>query len=184
MKDYKIKDIMVPISEYATVSQDSTLYEAVLALEKAQKEFDRSHYAHRAILIYDKNKKIIGKVSQLDVLRALEPKYSEIQDHSWLARYGFTKKFVKSMMDQYRLWDTPLAAICKKASGIKVSEIMYSPTEGEYVDENTTIDEAIHMLVMGHHQSLLVKRKDDIIGILRLTDIFSAIFHTMKECQV
>lgn len=60
---------------------------------------------------------------------------------------------------------------------------MYSPTEGEYVDENATLDEAIHMLVMGHHQSLLVTRNDDIIGILRLTDVFAAIFHTMKECH-
>jgi len=184
MKDYKIKDIMVPISEYATVSEDSTLYEAVLALEKAQQDFDRSHYTHRAVLIFDKNQKIIGKVSQLDVLRALEPKYSEIQDHSRLARYGFTKKFLQSMMDQYRLWDTPLSAICKKASEIKVSKIMYSPTEGEYVDENANLDEAIHMLVMGHHQSLLVTSKNEIIGILRLTDVFAAIFHTMKECQV
>jgi len=184
MKNYKIKDIMVPISEYATVSVDSTLYEAVLALEKAQQEFDRSHYTHRAVLIFDKNQKIIGKVSQLDVLRALEPKYSEIQDHSGLARYGFTKKFVKSMMEQYRLWDTPLSTICKKASEIKVSKIMYSPTEGEYVDENANLDEAIHMLVMGHHQSLLVTSKNEIIGILRLTDVFAAIFHTMKECRV
>ena len=182
MKEYKVKDIMVPISEYATVSEDSTLYEAVLALEKAQQEFDRSHYAHRAVLIFDKNHKIIGKVSQLDVLRALEPKYSEIQDHSGLARYGFTKKFVQSVMDQYRLWTAPLSDICQKASGTKVSKIMYSPTEGEYVDENATIDEAIHMLVMGHHQSLLVTSKDDIIGILRLTDVFAVIFHTMKEC--
>ncbi len=183
MKDYKLKDIMVPIAEYATVSEDSTLYEAVLALEKAHQEFDRSNYAHRAILIFDKNQKIIGKVSQLDVLRALEPKYSEIKDHSGLARYGFTKKFINSMMEQYRLWDTPLSTTCKKASKIKVSEIMYSPTEGEYVDENATLDEAIHMLVMGHHQSLLVTRNDDIIGILRLTDVFAAIFHTMKECH-
>ncbi len=184
MKDFKIKDIMVPISEYATVSDDATLYEAVLALEKAQQEFDRSHYAHRAVLIFDKNKKIIGKVSQLDVLRALEPKYSEIQDHTGLARYGFTKKFVTSMMDQYKLWETPLVNICRKASDLKVSNIMYSPTEGEYVDENATLNEAIHMLVMGHHQSLLVTRKDDIIGILRLTDVFGAIFHTMKECRL
>jgi CBS domain containing-hemolysin-like protein len=88
------------------------------------------------------------------------------------------------MMDQYRLWDTPLSAICQKASGIKVSKIMYSPSEGEYVDENANLDEAIHMLVMGHHQSLLVTGKNEIIGILRLTDVFAAIFHTMKECQV
>ena len=42
MKTYKIKDLMVPMSEYATVSEEATLYEAVLALEKAQEEFDHT----------------------------------------------------------------------------------------------------------------------------------------------
>jgi hypothetical protein len=35
---------------------------------------------------------------------------------------------------------------------------------------------------MGHHQSLLVTRKEKILGILRLTDVFAAVFHKMKEC--
>ena len=57
---------------------------------------------------------------------------------------------------------------------------MYTPSEGEYVDENTSLREAIHQFVMGHHQSLLVTRKGDIVGILRLTDLFKAIFQVMK----
>ena len=35
MKNYLVKDLMVPLSEYATVPTGSTLFEAVLALEKA-----------------------------------------------------------------------------------------------------------------------------------------------------
>ena len=30
MKSYTVKDLMVPLSEYATVSEDATLYDAVL----------------------------------------------------------------------------------------------------------------------------------------------------------
>ena len=40
MDDYRVKDLMVPLSEYATVSEDATLYEAVAELEKAQEEFN------------------------------------------------------------------------------------------------------------------------------------------------
>jgi hypothetical protein len=36
---YTVKDLMVPLSEYATVSEDASLYEAVVSLEKAQEEF-------------------------------------------------------------------------------------------------------------------------------------------------
>ncbi len=39
MKSIAVKDLMIPIGEYATVSHEATLYEAVEALQKAQKEF-------------------------------------------------------------------------------------------------------------------------------------------------
>ena len=56
-------------------------------------------------------------------------------------------------------------------------------TEGEFIDSNASLDRAIHMLVMGHYQSLLVKKDKKIIGVLRLTDVFAAVFHVMKSCQ-
>jgi CBS domain-containing protein len=59
---------------------------------------------------------------------------------------------------------------------------MITPTEGEFVSEDASLDVAVHQLVLGHHQSLLVTRGDRIVGILRLTDVFASIFHTMKEC--
>ena len=78
MKNYTVSDLMVPLSEYATVSEDATLCDAILALEKAQEEFDQTRYRHRAILVFDKNNRIVGKISQLDALKALEPKYAEL----------------------------------------------------------------------------------------------------------
>lgn len=183
MKEFSIKDIMVPIDEYATVSDDATLYEAVSALEKAQLDFNKSHYTHRAVLILDNSQNLVGKLSQLDVLRALEPKYTEMQSNTGLARYGFTKKFVQSMMEQYHLWDAPLKEVCAKATEMKVAEVMTKPTEGEKIEEDATLGQAIHLLVMGQHQSLLVMKNQNIIGLLRLVDVFAAIFHTMKECK-
>ena len=49
MKSKQVKDIMVPLSEYATVSEDATLKEAVKALKKSQMDFDQARYRHRAI---------------------------------------------------------------------------------------------------------------------------------------
>lgn len=183
MKSYKVKDLMVPLAEYATVDEEASLFDAVTALERAQIEYDHSAYKHRAILILDKAGKVVGKVSQLDVLRALEPKYDEMQGSEGLARFGFSKKFMKSLLLQYRLFENPLEDICRKACEKQVKDFMHRPTEGEYVDIEATLDEAIHQLVLGHHQSLLVTRDGDIVGILRLTDVFAAIFHIMKQCQ-
>jgi CBS domain-containing protein len=184
VKSYVVKDLMVPLSEYATVTEDATLFEAVIALEKAQENFEDKHtrYRHRAILILDKDGHVIGKLSQLDVLTALEPKYQEMMQGEGLHRFGFAKEFEKSILEDYNLFANPLDDICRKAGEQNVKEFMYTPTKGEYISENASLDVAIHQLIIGHHQSLLVTIEEKIVGILRLTDVFAAVFHKMKEC--
>jgi len=188
MKTIGIKDLMVPLEEYAIVSEDATLFEAILALENAQEMLDRERYKylHRAVLVYDKNKKIVGKISQLDALRALEPKYDDMGDIGRLSRSGFSPGFLKTLLRQESLWDSPLKDICTKAANYKVKTFMYTPTEGEYIAETASLDEAIHLLVMGHHQSLLVTRGEgkEIVGVLRLTDVFAQVFQMMKQCEL
>jgi CBS domain-containing protein len=184
MESVKVKDLMVPIENYATVSQEATLYEAVLALEEAQEKFDQRRYKHRAVLAFDQKGKIVGKLSQLDVIKGLEPRYKEILDTKHLSRWGLTAQFLKSMMSHYHLWEKPLDDICRKASELKVKDIMYTPTEGEYVSQDASLNEAIHQLVVGHHQSLLVTEGEDIVGVLRLTDVFKHICETIKACKI
>ena len=93
---------MVPLSEYATVPEGSTLFDAVLALEKAQEEFDHTKYKHRGILILDKKKRVIGKLGQLDVLRALEPKDEDPGEINELSQFGFSSNFVHKLRKQRR----------------------------------------------------------------------------------
>ena len=74
--------------------------------------------------------------------------------------------------------------MCTKAANIKVKDFMHTPTEGEYVEEKTSLCDAIHQFVMGHHQSLLVTRDGVIVGILRLTDVFKEVFQMIKICTI
>ena len=180
METMLIKDLMVPLDEYATVPNSATLYDAVLALEEAQEKFDHLPYKHRAVLVYDSKDQIVGKLGQLDIIRALEPKYGEMGNIKSLSRFGLSRKFISSIMENNYLWEKPLTHICKKGADIKVKDFMHTPVEGEYVNEDASLEMACHQLVLGHHQSLLVTRGDKIIGILRLTDVFNAIFQTMK----
>ncbi len=181
-----VRDLMVPLSEYATVHMDASLYDAVIALEKAQEAFDQNKYRHRAILVYDQANKIVGKISQHDVLRALEPKYKEWGDQIALARFGYSRKFMSALFEKFDLWETPVADVCRKAGEYLVKDFMSVPKEGEYVEETASIIQGIHQLVMGHHQSLLVTRKatENIVGILRLVDVFKEITQEIKQCKV
>ena len=184
MKKMKVKDLMVPIEEYATVSAEMNLYSAVTALDEAQKKFRQDRYKHRAILVYDENKKIVGKLSQLDIIKGLEAGYRKLGDLKYLSRSGFSPDLIKSMLERYSLWRESLDDICRKGAKIKVRDIMYTPSEGEYVEEDASLAEAIHQLVIGRHQSLLVTRENDIVGILRLTDVFTEISGRMKAGEM
>jgi len=184
VSDFLVKELMVPLSEYATVPEGSSLFDAALALEKAQEEFDHTKYRHRGVLILDKGKRVIGKLGQLDVLRALEPKNDELSDVNELSQYGFSSNFIRNVRTQERLKASPLKDICSKAAKLKVEDFMQAPSEGEFIDQEASLEIAVLQLVMGHHLALLVTRMKKIVGILRLTDVFAAVFHTMKECEI
>jgi len=178
----KVKDRMVHRSEYATVHEDSTLQEAIIALIEAQQAFDQTHYKHRAILITNKNDKVVGKLSQLDVIRALEPKYEVIEDPTYLSRFGMSKAYMNSLASKHKLWTGLLKDICKKSTKLVVKNFMHTPSEGEYVDENAYLSDGIHQIIMGRRQSLLVTRGKRIVGVLRLADVFKEVCDRIKDC--
>jgi CBS domain-containing protein len=184
METVKVKALMVPLDYYARVPEDATLAQAVLALEEAQEKFDDHYYKHRAVLVQDAEGRVIGKVGQLDVLKGLEPRFKEVGDLSMLSRFGFGSEFVKMMSRQFSLMEKPLNDICRKAAKVKVRDIMHTLTGGEYVDEEASVNEAIKQLVLGQHHSLLVTRGEEIVGILRLSDVFLEVCRLIKACEL
>jgi len=184
MESILVKDMMVALEDYATVSEDATLYEAVRALEEAQKKFNQNRYKHRAMLVYDARGKIVGKLSQLDVFRALEPKYQDVGDFKELDGYGINADYIRDLIKELGLLKKPLDDICRKAAAVKVKNIMHTPSEGEYVDEKATLNEAVIQLLVGKHQSLLVTRGREIVGILRLTDVFKKVCDMISSCKI
>ena len=185
MENFTVKDLMVPLSEYATVEKGGTLFEAVQALEKAQEEFDHTKYRHRGILVLNQRKQAIGKISQVDVLRALEPKDQDLDDVKQMRKFGFSGRFVRNLYKQQRMESAPLNDLCTSAAQIRVETCMQTFLEGEYIDEDASLETAIHHLVLEGLLALLVTDKaKEIVGILRLSDVFAAVFHVMKECEV
>lgn len=195
MKQIKVKDIAISLKEYATVKEDATLYEAIKILKDAQRKYLRNildgqeiKYPHRAILVVNEDGEVVGKLSQLDILRSLEPKYAEIMKNpnvSKLAASGFSAEFLEGLIEKFNLFSYGFRDLCQKTAQSKVKDFMYTPTEGEFVREYDTLDIAVHKLVLGHHQSLLVVNEDSkIVGILRLVDVFEVIALEIESCAI
>ena len=178
MKIRRVKSIMVPLGEYATIKENDSLHDAVVALKKAQKALRIDDYKHKALLVYDQTGVfIIGKISQLDIIRALEPKYRQAgtkdsHEQIGLSRFGLSPDYLKSLSSQYDLWEQPLESLIDKSTSLKVRDFMYTPSGGEFVSEDAALADAMHQLIIGRHQSLIVMKKNEITGILRLVDIF------------
>jgi len=184
MENLKVKDLMVPVEQYCSVGEDATLYDAVIELEKARVQDEASGCPYRAVLVCSKEGKVVGKLSQLDVLRSLEPRYTEAGDLRKVSGFGISAEYLRSMMDTFGLWKAPLDDLCRKATDFEVGDLVRSPLEGEVIDEEASLNRAVHQLVVGHFQSLLVTWKGEYTGILRLVDVFREITERMKACKI
>ena len=184
MKAKKVKELMIPLSEYATVSETDTLSKAIHILKKAQAETQFSH-KHRAVLVFGQDGTIVGKLGYRGILKALEPKYRQFEHAEdtgtiGLSRFGFNYDFLHSLVDRLALWDESMEELVKKAAGLLVKEVMYTPTQGEYIDQDAPLAEAVHYFILGCHQSLLVKGNDEVVGVIRLADLFDLVSDLVK----
>lgn len=179
--DSLVKDMMIAVEDYATVAEDATLAESMVALEEAQERHQKRNpkYKHRALLVVDKGGKIVGKLSMIDVLRAFAPNH---QNSDALSRLGFSQGFVDTTVEEFEGLQAPLSAMCWRVANVRVGEIMTELSGGEYVDEEATLETAIQQIINGSHQSLLVRRGEDVVGILRLADVFHAAFEALQGC--
>jgi CBS domain-containing protein len=179
MDTKKVKDLMVPLDEYAVVDQDATLLDAVLALDKAISKLKPGKQKHRAVLVVDSDKKVIGKIGHLAFLKALEPKYNVLGDLPALSRVGVSQEFIDSMMANMKFFQDNLADLSTRAARLKARDVMHPVTES--VAEDATLAEGIHELVMHQSLSILVTRKGNVVGILRISDLFEELTKEMKK---
>jgi len=186
MEGSTLKELMVPIEKYATVSEDANVFETINALEEAQKAFDSKRYRHRAVLVLNKEKRVVGKLNQHDIIQALEPNFLKLKKEGQqsLERFGVSDFFLKSALQDFRLWEKPIENLFKNATVQQVKHIMHTPKKEEYIEIDATMDEAIHRLIIGRHQSLIVIQQGNIVGILRLTDVFELIHLRLKTLHL
>lgn len=179
MGDKKVKDIMLPLSEYATVSGEQTLQDALKALDKAQLGLTNNRHHHRAVLVLNETGDVIGKLGHWAILRRLEPKFLNTADLSVLSKANFSTDQITDLEDSLTGFSASLSALCKRAAGVKAKDAMVPVAES--IDEDESLVAAIHQLVVSHVQSLLVTRNRAIVGILRLSDVFEEVANLIRE---
>lgn len=184
MEKMKVRELMRPVEEFPRISSQATIWDAVVALEKAQEEFTSGRTSQRILLVHDEGGKIVGKISPMDVVQGLEPNYDKIDSLRNISHYHLGESTLDSMKEQLRLWQEPLADLCKKAYSLKIENSVKMPTPDHVVDADGKMGDAFHLFVVGRHDSLFVRDGEEVAGLITFSDVYRRIAQTMRECPV
>ncbi len=173
MKPKLVKDLMLPLSDYAVTSIDVTVRDALVDLEKAQSKMQPGLQPLRAVLVADKSGKIVGKIGHLAILKTIGLSRGKVSDMEKLSRAGVDDDLIDSMISHQRFWQNDFQMLCHQARNKRVRDIMVPVDDS--VDENAPVTEAIHRIIEKNTLSLLVKSGNEVVGILRLSDLFTEV---------
>jgi len=180
MEEKRVKDLMLSLDEYATIAADSTIREALIALDEAQLGLDDDRHHHRAVLVLDEVGKVAGKLSHWAILRRLEPSFLQTRDLVSITQAGgLTQDFIESLENEFSGFTNTLALMCAEAAKTKAREAMVPVNES--IDEDAPLSDAVHEMVIHHVQSMVVKRDDELVGILRLSDVFQEVAQLIRN---
>ena len=172
-KEKLVKELMVPLSDYALVNENETVAEAIAYLRKRRKEFTHGKHMPRALLVLNSAGKVVGQLEYSDFIKALEPKYAHLGDLGTLARAGISNELVNSMMENLKFWESSLEDACRRIGGLKVNALARPIAES--IDENETLQMAIHKVLLMQAMRIPVTRREEVVGVLRMADIFDEI---------
>ncbi len=165
----RVRDVMIPLHEYAVVPEDATLADAIKTLSETQRRLGVKRHPPRAVLVSNPQQQVIGQLELLDFLRALEPKYKLLGDLDRLARAGVSQEVIGSLINNMQLWQGELEEACARLHTIKVADVMRPISES--MDDTTPLAEAVHRLVLWQTMRALVRSSGTVIGVVRVTDL-------------
>ena len=170
----KVKDLMIPISDYSITSPDRTLQEAILDMRKKYCQVDVSQECtesgHRTGLVMTDDK-LVGIIDFQSIMRALMPEIAgKLSDK--LAALGLSIAFAEA--DAHDL-DEARAGFKERVlqnARTKVGDIMLK-LRG-HIDADADLMKALKLMHRNRVTVLPVFEGDKVVGVLRDSDLFLA----------
>jgi CBS domain-containing protein len=179
----KVKDRMIPIQLYSTVSKDATLREAALALRESYCELESgmcTEAGPRTVLVLDEKGHLAGILDFRSFLSTLIPEIAGKLSQK-LEALGVLMTFAEadaSSVDESAL---DFNARVLKNAQTKVSDIMLK-IRGT-IDAEATLLEALKMIFRNKITVLPVCEGEKLVGVLRDTDLFLEVTDILEQSQ-
>lgn len=185
MSTKTLKDLMIPLTEYAVVDEDDTLLNALKALDEAQKKLSKGQFLHRSILIKNKKGHIVGKMDHYAFLKAYLANENWNLDDPVLYRSGVSNDMLEVTKTTLKMFDDTIGdspnVLRDRAHSAKVKTFMNKRCL--FIDENASLLEAIKMIVNNQALSIMVTRDHgkEVEGIVRVSDVFDELTSDLRE---
>ncbi|ABO50039.1 CBS domain containing protein [Desulforamulus reducens MI-1] len=149
------RDVMIPLSDYATVSADDSIRHAIYTLRiSIYRDKSGAFHGHRALIVLDNKGNVSGILTLLDLLKAVG-----LKDH-------YNDPWVKSAS-----WSWFFINRIHESEGIKVKDIMRPIFLGT-VDTQQPIQEVIRKMLLQEENLIPVLENHVPIGVIRTIDLF------------
>lgn len=157
---------MVPVDQYPSVRDRTTLREAIAVIENAQLEVDLRKSLPRVLLVFDEINVLVGTLRRRDIMRGLEPKFLSSQPLEYRKKL-FDVAFDPNLSELP--YDRLLHGIQEQANR-PVSDVM-RPIEA-ILEADEHFMKAVYEMVSGNLTLIPVIQDEQLVGVLRSVDLF------------
>lgn len=175
----RVKDLTLSLSEYAVVDEDATILDALRALDESQATLPPDRQPHRAVLVRNRQGRIVGKMHHFAFLRALIAERRPMVEGGMLDRAGLGDDVLRASFDTLDLLTGDLVDVSARARYAAVRDFYTAATAS--IDEDAPLADAAAAFVAHQTLSLLVTRGGTTVGILRLSDLFDELARQIKR---
>ncbi|MCL6634477.1 MAG: CBS domain-containing protein [Peptococcaceae bacterium] len=158
----KVKDVMVPIERYPTVSAGSSVKDVVAVMSRAM---EAGPCAGGVPVLVMENNTLVGLVGPGEVMRAIEP----------VVLKGGTYRGWRIPAE----WSAPLflkglfTEKCRGLSELKAGDIMVPVEQG--LNAGDTLIKAVHILASGGYGTVPVWQDGRVVGMVGFAELFEEI---------
>ncbi|MFC1821024.1 response regulator, partial [Thermodesulfobacteriota bacterium] len=163
-EEKRVKDVMIPLEDYTTLTRDQTVKEAILKLKRSfMLKVSTSRImetGHRSILVFDHRGEVNGILTIKDLLKTIMPAYINAPKPSMADSIQFSPMFWRGM------YTKEVRDLVNK----KVDQVM-SPAPLA-IDGESNLMEAAYRMATNNVRHLVVVRSGDAVGMIREQDLF------------
>jgi len=168
-----VRKLLLPIDEYARVSEAGTLQDALRALADAQRYVRPTKQPHRAVLVERSTGVFVGLLGYKEILAALRPEQLSFELDETMRQAGVSDAMVSTSLASLQFFQEDLPSLGDRACAIEIQDLLLA--RPMTIDADAPLHLLLDAFVRAGAPSMLVTDNGDIVGVIRMSDLLDEV---------